>query len=72
MTARIRTTQGQAWDQIAKAAYGSEKLMDRLAADNTDEADVLLFSGNTALDVPEVSAAKARRASVRPAPWERL
>lgn len=72
MHSKIRTTQGQAWDQIAKASYGSEKLMDRLAADNADEADVLLFSGNTALRVPEVSAADARRSSVRPAPWEQL
>ena len=45
--------------------------MDRLTAGNVDEADVLLFSGNTALDVPEVSTADARRASVQPAPWER-
>lgn len=67
----VRTIQGQAWDQIAKASYGSELLMDRLTAGNADEADVLLFSGNTALDVPEVSTADARRASVQPAPWER-
>ena len=67
----IRTIQGHAWDQIAREAWGSELLMDRLTAGNADEADVLLFSGNTALDVPEVSAADARRASVQPAPWER-
>ena len=67
----IRTLQGQAWDQLAKASYGSELLMDRLTTANADEADALLFSGNTALDVPEVSAADARRASVQPAPWER-
>ncbi len=66
-----RTIQGQAWDQIAREAWGSELLMDRLTAGNVDEADVLLFSGNTALDVPEVSTADARRASVQPAPWER-
>ena len=67
----IRTIQGQAWDQVAKTSSGSELLMDRLTAGNADEADVLLFSGNTALDVPEVSAADARRASVQPAPWDR-
>ncbi len=71
MTDRIRTIQGQAWDQIAREAWGSELLMSRLTADNVDDADVLLFSGNTMLDVPEVSAADARRASVQPAPWER-
>ena len=71
MTDRIRTIQGQAWDQIAREAWGSELLMDRLTAGNVDEDDVLLFSGNTMLDVPEVSAADARRASVQPAPWER-
>lgn len=72
MTSRIRTAQGQAWDQIAKNAYGTEKLMDRLLTGNAEEADVLLFSGNTPLGVPEVSAAEARRAKVQPAPWERL
>ncbi len=71
MTARIRTAQGQAWDQLAKTSYGSELLMDRLTVANADEADALLFSGNTALDVPEVSTSDARRASIQPAPWER-
>lgn len=71
MRNNTRTIQGQAWDQVAKTSYGSELLMDRLTIANADEADVLLFSGNTALDVPEVSTADARRASVQPAPWER-
>lgn len=71
-TAHIRTAQGHAWDQIAKSAYGSEKLLDRLVSGNPEEADVLLFSGDTPVSLPVVPAAEARRASVQPAPWERM
>lgn len=72
MRNNIRTAQGLAWDQIAKTAYGTEKLLDRLVSGNPEEADALLFSGNTSLSVPDVPTADARRASVQPAPWERM
>ncbi len=72
MPNNIRTIQGQAWDQLARASYGSEKLMHHLLSSNTDNADVLLFSGNTPLEVPDVGADETRRAAVQPAPWERM
>lgn len=72
MRNNTRTIQGQAWDQVAKAFYGSEKLMDRLVASNIDDADVLLFSGGMPLGLPDVDAREARRATVQAAPWERM
>lgn len=71
MTSRIRTTQGHAWDQIAKTAYGSELRMDAVLSGNLKDADVLLFSGDTPLTLPEAPA-EARRAGVNPPPWERI
>lgn len=72
MPSNVCTVQGQAWDQVSRTSYGTEKLMHRLLSRNADEADVLLFSGNTTLAIPEVTVREARRAVVQAAPWERM
>lgn len=65
----VHTVQGQAWDQIARDNYGSEARMDTLLSGNVDEADVLLFSGETSVRLP----GEAKPASVRSTPpWERM
>ncbi|MDE7064978.1 MAG: tail protein X [Desulfovibrionaceae bacterium] len=71
MTSHIRTVQGQAWDQIAKSVYGSELLLDRLVSGNPEEADVLLFSGDTPLSVPVISGQDIHRTTTALPPWER-
>lgn len=69
MPNNIVTVQGQAWDQIARDTYGSEALMDTLLSGNVDEADVLLFSGETPVLLPgEVEPAGVRSTP----PWERM
>lgn len=64
----IITVQGQAWDQVARVHVGAENQMGVLLADNVEEADALLFSGNTAVTVPGRSVTRARSMP----PWERM
>ena len=64
-----KTTQGQAWDQLAKEAYGKETRLDRLLPENVDEMDTLLFGGDVRVAAPD--APKAAKPSVLP-PWERM
>lgn len=64
-----KTTQGQAWDQLAKDAYGKETRLDRLLPENVDEMDTLLFGGDVRVAAPD--APQARKPSVLP-PWERM
>ena len=70
MPSHIRTTQGHAWDQIAKTAYGSELRMDAVLSGNLKDADVLLFSGDTPLTLPEAPAEAPATENLPP--WERL
>lgn len=63
------TLQGQAWDQLAKDAYGKETRLDRLLPENVDEMDTLLFGGD--VRVAASDAPKAAKPSVLP-PWERM
>lgn len=68
MPSKVTTSQGQAWDQIARAKYGHETQMGVILPANSDEADVLLHAGDAAVLVPDV-APKAIKALP---PWERL
>lgn len=63
------TTQGQAWDQLARDAYGKETRLDRLLPENVDEMDTLLFGGDVPVAAPD--APQAAKPSVLP-PWERM
>lgn len=62
------TTQGQAWDQISLARYGSEKQMHVLLPANVDEMDTLLFEGGLSLAVPDVQPLRVKSLP----PWERM
>lgn len=64
-----KTTQGQAWDQLARDAYGKETRLDRLLPENVDEMDTLLFGGDVRVAAPD--APQAAKPSVLP-PWERM
>lgn len=68
----LHTKQGQAWDQLARTAYGAEKLMHYLKDANNDEADVLLFSGNVSVAVPQVAPRTRQDAINNLPPWERF
>ena len=69
MPNRVTTTQGTAWDQIAKDRCGSELQMGTVLSENITEADTLLFSGETTVTVPEnVEAVRVRSLP----PWERM
>ena len=64
MPSEKTTRQGQAWDQLAKDAYGDE-----LFPENVDELDVLIFGGDVRVAAPE--APSVAKVSSLP-PWERM
>lgn len=73
MAARtVRTTQGQAWDQLSKAEYGAEKLLNAVVGANAEEADAVLFSGDMPVTIPSVDATTQRKALDLLPPWERV
>ena len=49
-----RTIQGQAWDEIAKEVYGSEKDAWRLMRENPKLLDIFTFPEGVIIQVPEV------------------
>lgn len=61
-------SQGQAWDQVSLAEYGSEKSMGVLLPANANEMDTLLFSGEVRLDIPEIEMPAVKSLP----PWERM
>lgn len=63
------TRQGQAWDQLAKDAYGDELRLGTLFPENVDELDVLIFGGDVRVAAPE--APSVAKVSSLP-PWERM
>lgn len=52
------TIQGQAWDQIAKEVYGSEKYTDFLMRSNPKLLDIFLFSAGVILETPALPESK--------------
>lgn len=48
------TKQGQAWDQIAKEVYGSEKYADHLMQSNPQHLDIFVFPYGIKLNTPEM------------------
>jgi len=56
MPSTYTTTQGQAWDEIAREALGDEKLMHELMRANPEHRLTVFFSAGTELTVPDVSA----------------
>ncbi len=48
------TKQGECWDEVAKAVYGSEKHLGFLMQNNMPLLDIVVFSAGTELNVPDV------------------
>lgn len=60
------TTQGQTWDQISKAVYGSELHIGELMESNQKLLDIFVFSAGTVLTVPET-----KKDTTNQPPWRR-
>lgn len=75
MRSSVNTIQGQAWDQISRAAFGTELSAGDVIAVNADEADVLLLSGGQTVALPELPASEAAKGIARSTtilpPWSR-
>ena len=71
MRSEIITTQGLAWDQIAKERLGIEFRMHELLAANWKSRGVLLFSGDIAVAVPETAGREPKSPVESRPPWKR-
>ena len=72
MPSEKTTRQGQAWDQLAKDAYGDELRLGTLFPENVDELDVLIFGGDVRVAAPEAPRCPpCRRGSACDAPRSR-
>lgn len=60
------TQQGQTWDQISKAVYGSELHIGELMESNQKLLDIFVFSAGTVLTVPEI-----KKDTTNQPPWRR-
>lgn len=56
MAKSYTTIQGDTWDMISLRVYGTEKNMGALIDANPRYREVVFFSANTILIVPEVTA----------------
>lgn len=65
---KLRTTQGQMWDMFAKDRLGEECAMRDIVDINVEDADLLVFSGEMFINMPE----SRKKDPVRTLPpWER-
>ncbi len=64
----VVTTQGQAWDQIAKREYSQETMMGVLLPENVEHMDTLFFSGDVSVRTPDVQPERVKSLP----PWERM
>lgn len=62
------TIQGDTWDGIAKKTLGSEYLMTDVIDANLQYQDVVIFSANITLNVPDATQTQA---VVNLPPWKR-
>jgi phage tail protein X len=54
MSDTYTTAQGETWDTIAVAVWGSEHLCTTLLQANPEYRNVLYFSAGTVLEIPDV------------------
>jgi phage tail protein X len=62
------TSQGDAWDEVSKWAYGSELYMHEIMAANPEYRDYVTFPGGIVLTVPDVDV---RQFPTVTPPWKR-
>ncbi len=48
------TKQGECWDEVAKAVYGSEKHMGYLMQNNLQLLDITVFSAGVQINTPDL------------------
>lgn len=51
-----KTKQGECWDEVAKAVYGSEKYIGYLMQNNLPLLDIAVFSAGTLIKTPDLPA----------------
>ncbi len=68
MPSTYKTSQGDAWDSIARTVLGSEHLLHLLLDANPAHRSTLIFSAGVVLQIPDVSAVNVE--TVTP-PWRR-
>lgn len=51
-----KTKQGQCWDEVAKAVYGSEKYTGYLMQHNLPLLDTAVFSAGVVINTPDLPA----------------
>lgn len=49
-----KTKQGECWDEVAKAVYGSEKYTGYLMQNNLPLLDIAVFSAGTLIKTPDL------------------
>lgn len=49
-----KTKQGECWDEVAKAVYGSEKYTGYLMQNNLQLLDITVFSTGTLINTPNL------------------
>lgn len=47
-----KTKQGECWDEVAKAVYGSEKYIGYLMQNNLPLLDIAVFSAGVSINTP--------------------
>lgn len=62
-----KTKQGETWDMISIAEYGTPFAMEKLIAANPQYSDVLIFDAGIELIVPEIEEATVYSLP----PWKR-
>lgn len=60
------TSQGEAWDQIAKKRLGYESMAHHLMAANPNHRHVVIFPADVALTVPDIDP----QSQEEPPPWK--
>ena len=54
MPETYKTKQGETWDEVSYNVYGTDSLMHILLKANLDKSDILLFTGNETLIIPDI------------------
>lgn len=60
------TRQGECWDEVAKAVYGSEKYVGYLMQNNLPHLDTAVFSAGVVINTPDMPAEETNLP-----PWRR-
>ena len=54
MSEIYKTKQGEIWDEVSYNFYGTDSLIHILLKANLDKSDILLFTGNETLIIPDI------------------